>query len=226
MVKRNMDYFTLLTTAFFVGLSGAMMPGPMLTVTISQVPRLGFWIGPKIVLGHGIVELAIVACLAGGLSYYIQQPLVTGVIGLLGGIVLFWFGWGIYKSAKNAQVALALSEQGITAGGSVHEWSFNPVISGILLSVTNPYWFLWWATVGVSYVIVALNLGAAGLATFFSGHILSDLAWFSFVSFVINTGRNLISNSLYRGVLMICAAFLILLGCWFSYDGFQKLVLL
>lgn len=38
-----MDYFSLFTTAFLVGLSGAMMAGPMLTVTISEVPRLGLY---------------------------------------------------------------------------------------------------------------------------------------------------------------------------------------
>ncbi len=221
-----MDYLTLFTTAFLVGLSGAMMPGPMLTVTISETPRRGFWVGPQIVLGHGIVEILLVVCLAGGLTYYIQQPIVTGGIGLVGGLVLLWFGRGIYRSAKNRQVCLSLSEGAISLDRTTGQQSVNPLISGILLSLTNPYWSLWWATVGVSYVVVAMSLGATGLVTFFTGHILSDLAWFSFVSFIINSGRNFISDKLYRGILIVCAAFLVMLGCWFSYDGFQKLTLL
>lgn len=221
-----MDYITLFTTAFLVGLSGAMMPGPMLTVTISETPRRGFWVGPQIVLGHTIVELLLVVCLAGGLTYYIQQSIVTGGIGLIGGLVLLWFGWGIYRSAKNRKVSLGLSEVEINSVSTIERQPIRPWVSGIILSLTNPYWSLWWATVGVSYVVVAMSLGTIGLITFFVGHILSDLAWFSLVSFIINTGRNFISDRLYQGVLMICAAFLILLGCWFSYDGFQKLALL
>jgi threonine/homoserine/homoserine lactone efflux protein len=219
-----MDYFTLFTTAFVVGLSGAMMPGPMLTVTITEVPRRGFWVGPQIVIGHGIVEILLVACLASGLAYYIQQPIVTGTMGFVGGLVLLWFGWGIFISAKNKTVSLNLQEKGGTEG-TMCSRSLNPVIFGSVLSITNPYWFIWWATVGVSYVITALTLKTAGLAIFLAGHILSDLAWFTFVSFVINTGRGFISNRLYRGILKICATFLILLGVWFSYDGIQKLIL-
>lgn len=221
-----MDYFTLFTTAFLVGLSGAIMPGPMLTVTISETPRRGFLVGPQIVFGHGIVEFLLVACLAGGLSYYIQQPIVTGGIGLIGGVVLLWFGWGIYKNTKSGDVCLDFAEAETSSAGETNRPSIHPWILGIILSLTNPYWFLWWATVGVSYVVVAMSSGTTGLVTFFTGHILSDLAWFSFVSFIVHTGRSFISGRVYRGVLIFCAAFLVLLGCWFAYDGFHKLTML
>ncbi|MBP2636624.1 MAG: Lysine exporter protein [Firmicutes bacterium] len=220
-----MDYVTLFTTAFIVGFSGAMMPGPMLTVTISETPRRGFWVGPQMVLGHSIVELLLVVCLAGGFTYYLQQPIVIGSIGLVGGVVLLWFGWGIYKSAKSGDVSLDFSEKE-TNTASTNKKLMHPWVSGVILSLTNPYWSLWWATVGVSYVIVAMNLGVTGLIMFFTGHILADLLWYALVSFIVDSGRNLISDKIYLGVLKLCAAFLVVLGCWFSYDGFQKLTLL
>lgn len=220
-----MDYITLFTTAFIVGFSGAMMPGPMLTVTISETPRRGFWVGPQMVFGHSIVELLLVVCLAGGFTYYLQQPIVTGSIGLVGGVVLLWFGWGIYKSAKNGDVSLDFSGKEPGAAG-INKKSMHPWLSGVILSLTNPYWSLWWATVGVSYVIVAMNLGVTGLIMFFTGHILADLLWYALVAFIVDTGRNLIGDKVYLGVLKLCAAFLVVLGCWFSYDGFQKLTLL
>jgi len=219
------DYVTLFTTAFIVGFSGAMMPGPMLTVTISETPRRGFWVGPQMVLGHSIVELLLVVCLAGGFTYYLQQPIVIGSIGLVGGVVLLWFGWGIYKSAKSGDVSLDFSEKE-TNTASTNKKLMHPWVSGVILSLTNPYWSLWWATVGVSYVIVAMNLGVTGLIMFFTGHILADLLWYALVSFIVDSGRNLISDKIYLGVLKLCAAFLVVLGCWFSYDGFQKLTLL
>ena len=217
-----MDFTTLFTTAFLVGLSGAMMPGPMLTVTISETPRQGFWVGPKLVFGHGIIEVLLLACLAGGLTYYIQQPAVTGGIGLVGGLVLLWLGWGTYTSAKQAGVSLRLSNPQCPEGAKAVK-CVNPFVSGMVLSVTNPYWSLWWATVGISYVVVALGLGGMGVTVFFAGHILADLAWYALVSFVIYSGRSFISDRLYQWVLNACAAFLLMLGCWFSYDGFRKL---
>lgn len=220
-----MDSFTLFSTAFLIGLSGAMMPGPMLTVTISETPRRGIWVGPQMVFGHGIVELILVVCLAGGLSYYIQQPLITGGIGLVGGLVLLWFVRGIYQSAANHTVCLNLSAGGDELNKPQERPSLHPVMAGILLSITNPYWSLWWATVGISYVVVAMNAGAAGIATFFLGHILADFAWYALVSFVIYSGRSYISDRIYRAILIICAVFLVVLGCWFAYDGYQKLSL-
>lgn len=220
-----MNGLTLFTTAFFVGFSGAMMPGPMLTVTITETPRRGFWVGPQLVFGHAIVECILIVCLAGGLSYAIQQPAVTGGIGLLGGIVLLWFGWSMYQGASNTGVSLNFSESG-SASGIGRQSSVSPVISGIVLSLTNPYWSLWWATVGVSYVVAAISLGTLGLLLFFAGHILADLAWYSAVSFIVNTGRNYISDRLYQGTLVVCACFMVLLGCWFAIDGFQRLMAL
>lgn len=218
-----MDYFSLFTTAFFVGLSGAIMPGPMLTVTISQTPKRGFKVGPQIVLGHGLVELLLVICLAGGLTYYLRQSAVTGIIGIVGGLVLLWFGWETYHSARSAENPMIAEPE---AGKTTSNPSIHPIFSGILLSVSNPYWVLWWATIGASYVVVALHLGTIGLVTFFAGHILSDLAWFSFVSFIIKRGHTYISHRLYQGVLVICAVFLALLGCWFFYAGLNNLALL
>lgn len=200
------------------------MPGPMLTVTISETPKRGFKVGPQIVLGHGLAELLLVICLAGGLTYYLRQPAVTGGIGIVGGLVLLWFGWETYHSAQSAEgltIANTEEKEKTTSKSSIH-----PVFSGILLSVSNPYWVLWWVTIGASYVVIALHLGTIGLATFFTGHILSDLAWFSFISFIIKTGHNYISNKVYQGGLVVCAVFLALLGCWFFYDGLNNLALL
>jgi threonine/homoserine/homoserine lactone efflux protein len=211
-----MDLGTLFSTAFIVGLSGAMMPGPMLTVTISEVSKQGFWAGPRIVFGHAIIELLLVGSLVMGLSRLIQQPVVTGTIGLLGGIMLAWMGWGICRDAVRFQLQFAPDQ-----GAAATQGKFGPVLAGIVTSVSNPYWSLWWATVGAGYVMIAMVKGAIGLTVFFTGHILSDLAWFSLVSFGVYRGRNVISNSVYRGVLSLCGLFLIGLGGYFLYGGFR-----
>lgn len=213
-----MDLGPLFTTAFIVGLSGAMMPGPMLTVTISEASRQGFWAGPKVVLGHAVTELALVASLIMGLSRVIQQPMVTGTIGLLGGMMLAWMGWGICRDALTRRVSFTPGE---AASPNINR--FGPVLSGIVTSISNPYWSLWWATVGAGYVMIALAKGAAGVAAFFTGHILSDLAWFSLVSFGVHRGRNVISNAAYQGILILCGVFLVALGGYFLYGGFQMM---
>ena len=46
-------------TSFIVALSGALMPGPLLTLTVGEAARrvLG---GPLIIVGHALLELALV----------------------------------------------------------------------------------------------------------------------------------------------------------------------
>lgn len=213
-----MDFGPLFSTAFVVGLSGAMMPGPMLTVTISEVSKRGFWAGPRIVFGHAVTEAVLVVSLVMGLSRFIQQPAVTGTIGLLGGVMLAWMGWGICRDALRLQVHFRPDE-----GAAAGQGRFGPELAGIITSVSNPFWSLWWATVGAGYVMIAMVKGLVGVAVFFAGHILADLAWFSLVSFGIYRGRSMISNSVYQTILVVCGIFLIGLGGYFLHDGFNLL---
>jgi threonine/homoserine/homoserine lactone efflux protein len=199
-------------TSFVVGLSGAMMPGPLLTVAIDESARRGFRAGPLLVLGHGIAELVVVAALVFGLSHLIQQSIVAGTVGLLGGAVLVWMGYGMGRRAWEGKISLVAVSAGATRGP-------GPVPAGALISASNPYWLLWWATVGATYVAWSLQWGAAGMALFFGGHILSDLAWYSFIAALIVTGKRLISDRVYRGIILACAVFLVGLGFYFAVSG-------
>jgi threonine/homoserine/homoserine lactone efflux protein len=97
------------------------------------------------------------------------------------------------------------------------------VPAGVLVSIANPYWIIWWATVGMAYIDKALAHGAIGVGSFFTAHILSDFVWLSLVAFALVTGRKLMSTPVYRGVLGVCGAFLIGLGGWFVYSGISFL---
>lgn len=212
-----MELATLFMTAWVVGLSGAMMPGPMLTLTIGEVSRKGFWAGPLIVGGHAIIEFALVAGLAMGLSLFMQQTIVTGSIGLFGGAVLMWMGWGIARDAFMRRVTF--SAAGETVKDAAAGQGLPPLVSGALTSIANPYWSLWWATVGMGYVVLAQKHGTIGLTAFYTGHILADLAWYGLVAVIVHTGRNFINDTVFRSVLVGCGFFLILLGGYFLYGG-------
>jgi threonine/homoserine/homoserine lactone efflux protein len=201
-----------------VGFSGTLMPGPLLTVTVSRSAERGFWQGPLLILGHAVAELAVVLALTAGLSRLLKRKAVAGFIGLLGGAFLLWMGFDIARSAWWGTVSLNLTSSEGRSGMQV-----GPVVTGALVSVSNPYWILWWATVGVSYVALALRQGLIGLGSFYVGHILADLSWYSLVAFVITAGRSFLSQSVYRGVLLVCGFFLIVLSIYFIYSGINFL---
>ncbi|MHB1414546.1 MAG: LysE family transporter [Chloroflexota bacterium] len=207
-----MELALIFATSFVVGLSGAMMPGPLLTVTIDESVRRGFRAGLLPVLGHGIAEILVVIGLTLGLSQLVQAGIVKGTIGLLGGLVLLWMAYGMGQRARQGKLSLSTASTGVTHGP-------GPVPAGALVSVSNPYWLLWWATIGAAYVASAMQWGATGLAVFFGGHILSDLAWLSLVAGVIVTGRRVLNDSIYRGLILVCALFLVGLGFYFVVSG-------
>jgi threonine/homoserine/homoserine lactone efflux protein len=190
------------------------MPGPVLTATISESARRGFIAGPMIVLGHGILETGLLVLIVLGFADLLSKPGILGSISLAGGVVLLWFSYGMIKNIKELTLDLSMGTRN----------SNGPILAGILTSIANPYWTIWWATVGLGYVIMSMKFGIAGVVFFFIGHISADLAWYSFVSLLISRGKKHISNIIYRGVIGACALILIIFAFYFSFLGLKYLI--
>jgi threonine/homoserine/homoserine lactone efflux protein len=207
-----LNLVTIFFTSFIVGLSGAMMPGPVLTVAINETYRKGFWAGPLLVLGHAFLELALVISLVLGLGRILQNSILIGLVGMGGGLFLFWMGWDIVRSAVKQELPMGGEKENVSR-------KFGPVVAGITVSISNPYWTIWWVTVGAGFVIQSLRFKYLGLAIFYGGHIMADLAWYSLVSLAIVTGKRILSDRIYRGLLTFCGLFLICLAVYFAYSG-------
>jgi len=210
-----MEPLLLFSTAFVVGLSGAMMPGPLTVVLVEQAFQRGYRAAPLVTLGHGIMEALIMLLLVLGLESLLSGTLVSGVIGLIGGGVLLWMGYGMVRAGKNEEMSLERNTtQGVTGG---------PVGGGVLATLANPYWFLWWATVGASYVVISQAHGLKGLFLFFSGHVLSDFFWLSFLAVAVFSGKKLLNRRRYNVILALLGLFLMVFAGYFFWSGLQFL---
>ena len=223
-----MELAGLFTTAFLVGLSGAMMPGPLLTVTIGETARHGIVAAPLIILGHIALELILVVALALGMV----NVLKTGAsqwMAVFGGLFMLWMGWGMIRGVIAGRVSLPphkdTSEAGVKPEQSLlnskNDWLLKSrlVLSGGLISLANPYWLLWWATVGLGYTTVALKSGTIGVAFFFTGHALSDLVWYFMIGAAVSGGRKYFTEAVYKVVLVVCGFFLFGMGGFFIHYG-------
>lgn len=202
-----LSLLTIFTGAFVVGLSGAMAPGPVLTVTISETLKRGFIAGPLIVLGHAILEIILLAFIGAGLGPVFEHPAVTRVFLWAGGLVMLWMGLQMVVTNRRT------TEEALSAKGT--DSTYGPVLAGIVLSLSNPYWIIWWVTVGMGFVTQSLQYGIIGLLSFYFGHILADLAWYSFVSFSASAGRRLCPPMVYRSVFILCGIGLMVLSAIF-----------
>lgn len=207
-------FLTLFVTSFIVALSGAVMPGPLLTITISESSRRGVMTGPLLIAGHALLELVLVVALLMGLAPLLRMAPVFIFIALAGSSVLLWMGIGMLRSLP----AMTLNVGDHDKGGK------NLILSGIVMSLVNPYWSIWWATIGLGYILHSRAAGPMGVAAFFTGHVMGDLFWYAAVSTAIWKGRRLLSDRGYRILIGACAIFLIVFSFLFAWTGVQKLM--
>lgn len=205
----------LAVTSFIVGFTGAMMPGPVLIATILHSARKGYIAGPLVTLGHALVELIITVLLALGLALIIGSLEVRVIISLLGGLALLWMGYEAFKHSKKATM------QGLVEDKPTSKFlMYGPVSLGLLMSVSNPYWWVWWATVGNTFLFEGLEVASIfGATIFYFSHIMSDFTWYTIVSSSIGKGRTIVSDKVYKYMLAVCAVSLVVVGVIFIAEG-------
>ena len=210
----SLALITIFCSSFLIALSGALMPGPLLTVTISESTRRGAIAGPLVIFGHGILELSLITALLLGMAPLLQRNDVFVFISLVGGSILLWMAFSMFKSLPG--LSLDVTPE--------NEKTKNLVITGILFSLANPYWIIWWASIGLGYILHSVKYGVMGVAAFFLGHILADLAWYALISFGVARGRRFFSDVFYRRLIGCCASFLVIFSCYFFYSGIEKIL--
>jgi threonine/homoserine/homoserine lactone efflux protein len=201
-----MNYFAIFTLSFTIALSGALAPGPLLAATIAQTARHGAKTGPLLILGHAIVEIAMVALIVLGCTRFMNTPAILRTIALAGAGILAYFGISLFFSLKTASI-----EPSNATGSGKHL-----TLLGITMSLSNPYWSIWWLTIGMGLVLVAQKRGLTGIGIFFLGHILADLAWYSFISFSLSRNASRLNAGVYKWLLGLCALLLIGFSAWFA----------
>jgi len=201
-------------TALVVALSGAMMPGPLLTVTISESAKKGFIVGPMLIAGHAILELLLLIALLLGLGPLLKNELFFIIIAFVGGLVMLWMALGMFRSLPTLSVSFTGESKARN----------NLLITGSLMSLVNPYWIIWWATIGIGYIVLSQKPGFWGITLFYLGHITGDLLWYSAISFAVSKGKRLFTDTVYRILIAICGAFLVAFSIYMVITGFQKLL--
>lgn len=201
-----------------VAFSGALVPGPMLTLVISSVARKGFWTSFFIVVGHSLLELVVVISFFLGILKYLDNPLITKIIGILGGVFLLYIGIDIIISIFKNKYTIdfkSMQKQKTITGKSTG----TVILKGILISLVNPYWYIWWISIGAAFLIKSVEFNTPGISSFYIGHISADFIWYLFIGFLVNTGRRFFNQKIYNGILIACSIFLFYLGIRFIIDA-------
>ncbi|MEN6627798.1 MAG: LysE family transporter [Candidatus Sumerlaeia bacterium] len=197
--------------AFFTGFSGAMMPGPFLVAVIKQTPVQGMEAPMIMMVGHALLELAIVVLLVLGLRPIIAKVRFRAAVGLIGGAAMIYMGYDMLAH----ECALPLS---LGAQAAAYSWP-RLMLMGVVISGAYPYFIGWWTTIGVGQMAHMSPRTRTEYFGFYFGHELADFSWYGFVGVLLTTGARWLTDGIYRGLILFCGSVLLLLGVWFFLTG-------
>ncbi|MCK9590595.1 MAG: LysE family translocator [Methanoregula sp.] len=196
------DLIQMLILGFVIGLTGALAPGPTLVATINASIGGNWTTGLKVSLGHLIVELVLVILILFGLAA-VALPYTSAIAGI-GGIALIVFGG----------LTIAGSRKATMCNTPVQSFT-NPYMAGLVTSAANPYFWIWWLSIGSAMVLAGLQGGVLLVGIFMIGHWSADTVWFTLVSTGVSKGSTIFPDSAYRKIIALCGIFLILFGIFY-----------
>ena len=202
-----MDILSFVVTVVLVTASGALAPGPLFFATISHGTRSGAKSGLIFSIAHTVVEFTLIMLFALGLLTIASEPVVKTVIGIVGGSVLIAFG------AFQIRNTIITKSDELKKPKSSYRRLF---LIGLVFTGLNPYFILWWLTVGAQLIIIALEFAAlAGVVFMYICHVWMDYAWLTGVAYFAKKGTNIMGLKWYKPLMVIFGAILIYFGITF-----------
>jgi len=200
----------ILLSVVVISFSGVMMPGPMFAVTLAKSYKSPL-AGAQISLGHAVIEVPLILLIYFGFAQFFENSVVQLVLSILGGGMILWLGISMFRArAKVAQ------------GGK--DLPCNAFTAGILTSGLNPFFLVWWATIGSMLIMRFLDFGTTGLIVFIVVHWLCDLLWLSFISSLVYRTKSLWGRKFQEGLFIACSLLLVGFGGWFLISGIRSVV--
>jgi len=204
-----MDPLSFVTTVVIVTASGALTPGPLFFATVAHGAKLGAKGGLAFSIGHTLVEFPLVLILSVGLLTVADQPVIKLITGVAGGLALLIFGafliWDILVKKVNQFTLRGIASR-------------SPILIGLLFTGLNPYFIVWWLTVGGELIRRGLMFASlVGVVIMFLSHIWMDYAWLTVIAYLAKKGTSILGNKGYK-------ALMILFGAAFVYFGINFVI--
>lgn len=205
-METSLSLGQFLLIAVGISLTGVMLPGPLTAATIAKGysdKHAGAWI----IAGHAVIEIPLIAVIYFGFGRFLSSPQVEMGIYLVGGLMLLYLGFRMFRAAGQAL-------------GAVGGLPTSSLVTGIVITGTNPGFYAWWATLGAALVTGAAKFGPVGIILFTLVHLPLDLAWSEFLSASTFKSRRWWTQKVQRIVFSVCALILVGFGVWFCLSAF------
>ena len=200
------DSLTYIATGFILGLSG-LIPGPLLTLVISETLKHGVKEGIKIALSPLITDLPIILFTILIISRFSNTNYILGYIAFGGSIFLIYLAYESFSFRSNGP------DTSIPKG--------NIIKKGIIANFLNSSPYVFWFTIGSPTIIKAFHKSTITASLFII--VFYSVLVGSKVVIAVITGKtkNFLNNRYYIYLIRFLGIILLLFALYFIKNGLQ-----
>jgi threonine/homoserine/homoserine lactone efflux protein len=216
-----MDIIQFAGEVIVLSTSGVLSPGPLFLANLVYGSNQGYYAGIKIANGHMTVELLLIILLSSslfGFSFFTAGPAALRIVGMIGGIAIIVFAMAqilniIKKAGYTADVMNKNNIQDIGYKSTYfflldkigRKLNLGPLMVGMIFTAMNPFFVIWWLTVGIKLISDTIYLFGIveGVFLLFLFHIWMDYAWLALTAYLISKGWSIVKMRSYH-LFMVC----------------------
>jgi len=219
-----MDTASLIISTIAISVSGAFSPGPLTASAVVVGARRLAKGGFLVALGHMVFEFPYVIALA-LLSLSISSFLKSSSISFI--LTLAIFGFILFFSYTNVRDGVyIIKSRSVQIEEKKKIYGLNPILVGILLTSLNPYFLLWWISIGLPLIQSSSSMGVTYLLLMYVAHVWLDYFWLTFMGFAGEKSAKILKSKGYGTLLILLGLVLMIFAVDICLRTFINLSLL
>lgn len=202
--------WTFLAAGVVLGLSAGLAPGPLLTLVVAETLRHGISAGVRVALAPLLSDLPIILLTIFVLDKISNVAPLLGIISLCGALLLLHMA---YQSLRTGEIPAPHAAPRTTAS----------LRKGVLVNALSPHPYLFWLTVGGSYLSPPSASDTAAPALFLIGFYGSLIGAKLLLATLVERARLLAKKAWLTRIFRLLAILLCLLALTMARQGLALL---
>jgi threonine/homoserine/homoserine lactone efflux protein len=203
------DSLPFLISGVLFGLAAGILPGPLLTLVISETVRHSRKEGIKIASAPILTDIPIILLTLFAMSKLSDFQLALGILSISGALFISYLA---YESITIKGVELSLE--------SIKAHSLR---KGIITNLLSPHPYLFWITVGAPTVLKAYKNNFVSVLFFLLGFYALLVGSKIIVAMLVDKSKSFLKSSAYIYIIKTLGFILLIFAVLYMKDGLKMI---